>query len=85
MTLYAKISKPSDRVLVTLFDLLPVGQESLWTEVPTVADCEAFIAAHPEAQAVNFTGSWMPQRPVAIERVDAKLIRKQYRYVKAVV
>ncbi len=68
--------------MLTMFDLRSLGEEHLWTHLPTAADLESFMAAHPEIQCVNFTGTWMPQRPVSIEHVDAKMIRKQYRYAK---
>jgi hypothetical protein len=76
---YVHIGHPnSQRAIAYVLDVRRLGPEPQ-TTVNTPEELRAFLAAHPEVQAVMFHDSRMPRRAVPAESVTDKLLRKLFR------
>jgi len=81
--LYAKINKPSERVILHLQTIRPYEWPSksgdVWTPLANAAEVAAFIHIHPEIEAVMFYDSRFPQRAVDVAKVTEKYLAKAFR------
>jgi hypothetical protein len=83
MTWYAVQSKPSDRMILHLWDIRPHGNKAdSVPELKTEDDVHAYLVAHPEIDAVNVYDSRFPQRPIPIARFDAAMIARLFQRTK---
>jgi hypothetical protein len=76
MTWYAKIDKPSDRTILNLMDIATRGEYRPWLTSPE--EVAAFLAAHPEVEAVNVYSSDFPRRPVPVEKFGPAMVRRLF-------
>jgi hypothetical protein len=78
---YASITRPSDRTILHLMDLATRGEDNPRLDGPE--GVRAFLAAHPEIEAVNVYSSDFPRKPIPVAKFDAKMVRRLFRGVKA--
>jgi hypothetical protein len=81
MTWHAKINRPSDRVILHLMDIATHGEDQ--PKLTSVAEVNAFLASHPEIDAVNVYCSRFPRRPIPLAKFDQKMVAKLFPKVKA--
>jgi hypothetical protein len=77
MPWYAHINKPSRQVILHLQNLRTLGRVDPAIETP--AALAAFLAEHPEVEAVIFYAAWMPRRAVPVAKITPALLRKLFR------
>jgi hypothetical protein len=82
MTWHAKISKPSGRVILHLMDLATPGEDR--PELGSPEEVTAFLAAHPEVEAVNVYSGRFPRRAIPVAKFDAKMIRRLFPKAKTI-
>ena len=77
MTWHAHINCPSDRVVLYLSDLATHGKD--YPRLASPGEVAAFLAAHPEVEAVSVSDSRFPRRPVPVEAFRNKWLKKFFR------
>lgn len=76
-TWHAKISRPSDQVILHLMDIATKGEDQ--PKFTSREEVAAFLAAHPEIEAVNVYSSEFPRRPVPVGKFDGKMIARLFK------
>ena len=75
---YARINKPSDRVILHLMDITSLGGDHP-KKLVNPEEVVSFIAAHPEIEAVNVYDSRFPRRPVPVADFGEKMVAKLFK------
>lgn len=77
MTWHATISRPDNRTILHLMDVPTLGEDRPRLTSPD--EFRAFLAGHPEVEAINVYDSRFPRRPVPVGGFGDKLIAKLFR------
>jgi hypothetical protein len=76
-TWHAKVSKPSETVVLHLMDIATKGEDR--TRLTSPDEVSAYLTAHPEIEEVNIYDSRFPRRAFPVGKFDDAMRRKLFR------